>query len=175
MIRKAFKKKSSGGKLDKFIQKHNLPREYLSINRRSVSRGVWIGLFWGFIPMPMQMLGVMSTTPFIRFNVPIAISMVWLSNPFTMPPMYYMEYLTGNFILGRKGLADIELTMDWFSQNWDAIIVPLYVGTSFYSIVVSTLIYFLINGLWIKSVKREKHHKEQKRKEIKSANNSTPE
>ncbi len=168
MIRKAFKKKSSGSKLDKFIEKYNLPREYLSINRKSVSRGVLIGLFWGFIPMPMQMLGVMATTPFLRFNVPVAISMVWLSNPFTMPPMYYMEYLTGNLILGREGLSDIEITMDWFSENWDNIIIPLYTGTAFYSIVVSSLIYFLINRLWIASVRKEKSEKEKKRKKLKN-------
>jgi len=168
MIRKAFKKKSSGSKLDKFIEKYNLPREYLSINRKSVSRGVLVGLFWGFIPMPMQMLGVMATTPFLRFNVPVAISMVWLSNPFTMPPMYYMEYLTGNLILGKEGIEDIELTMEWFSENWDAIIIPLYTGTAFYSIVVSSLVYFLINRLWIASVRKEKSEKEQKRKKLKN-------
>ena len=134
MIRKVFKKKPAGGnKLDAFLEKYNLPKAYLAINRRMVTRGVAIGLFWGFIPMPMQMLAVMATTPFIRFNVPIAISMVWLSNPFTMPPMYYMEYLTGNFILGREGIEDIELTMSWFSEHFDDILVPLYVGTSFYS------------------------------------------
>ena len=169
MIRKVFKKKSSkNGKLDNFLDKYNIPREYLSINRKSVSRGVLIGLFWGFIPMPMQMVAVMATTPFLRFNVPIAISMVWLSNPFTMPPMYYMEYLTGNLILGREGLSNIELTMDWFSHNWDAIVVPLYAGTAFYSIVVSSLIYLFINRLWITSVKSEKHRREKKRRERKA-------
>lgn len=168
MIRKAFKKKSSGSKLDKFIEKYNLPREYLSINRRSVSRGVLVGLFWGFIPMPMQMLGVMAITPFLRFNVPVAISMVWLSNPFTMPPMYYMEYLTGNLILGKEGIEDIELTMEWFSENWDAIVIPLYTGAAFYSIVVSSFVYFLINRLWIASVRKEKAEKEEKRRKLKN-------
>lgn len=161
MIRKMFKKKSSDSKLDKFIDKYNLPREYLSTNRKSVSKAVWIGLFWAFIPMPMQMAGVMALTPFFKFNVPIAISMVWLSNPFTMLPMYYMEYQTGNFILGREGIENVELSMDWFSENWDAIIVPLYVGTAFYSIVISTLVYLLINRLWISSVKIEKNNREK--------------
>ncbi len=168
MIRKAFKKKPSGSKLDKFIEKYNLPREYLSINRKSVSRGVLVGLFWGFVPMPMQMLAVIAITPFLRFNVPVAISMVWLSNPFTMPPMYYMEYLTGNLILGREGLSDIEITMDWFGENWDDIIIPLYTGAAFYSIVVSSLVYFMINRLWIASVKKEKSEKEKKRKKSKN-------
>ena len=159
MIRKIFKKRASNGKIDQFIKKYKIPREYLSINRKSITRGILIGLFWGFIPMPMQMLAVLAMTPFIKFNVPIAISMVWLSNPLTMPFMYYMEYQTGNFILGRDGLENIELTLTWFSDNWDNILVPLYVGTIPYSVFVSALVYFIINRLWILSVKKEKPHK----------------
>jgi len=167
MIRKIFKsrKYNPDSKLGNILKKYNIPKEYFGINRRSVSRGVLVGLFWGFIPMPMQMLAVIATTPFIRFNVPIAISMVWLSNPLTMPAMYYMEYLTGNFLLGREGLKNVELTLDWFSHHWSDIVVPLYVGTAFYSIVVSYLIYLLINYLWIRSVKLERLHKDKLRRQ----------
>ena len=155
MIRKIFKTKQSNGRIKDFINKYKIPREYLSINRKSISKGVFIGLFLGFIPMPMQMLAVLSITPFIKFNVPIAISMVWLSNPITMPFMYYMEYQTGNFLLGNESLSNIELTLDWFSNNWDKIIMPLYIGTIPYSIGISGMIYFIINKLWIDSVKKE--------------------
>jgi len=159
MIRKIFKKKQANGKIDQFIKKYKIPREYLSTNRKSISRGILIGLFWGFIPMPMQMLAVISMTPFFKFNVPIAISMVWLSNPITMPFMYYMEYQTGNFILGHEGLENIELTLNWFSNNWDTILIPLYVGTIPYSVFVSLFVYYVINRLWILSIKKEKPHK----------------
>jgi len=162
MIRKIFKNKETNTKLKHFIEKYKIPREYLSINRKSISRGILIGLFWGFIPMPMQMLAVLAITPFIKFNVPIAISMVWLSNPITMPFMYYMEYKTGIFLLGTKGIDNIELTLDWFSQNWDNIIVPLYIGTIPYSLFVSIFIYYIINILWIKSVKKERKDKSKK-------------
>jgi len=168
MIRKVFrKKKNTGGKqskIDAFLEKYNLPKDYLGINRRSVTRGIGIGLFWGFIPMPMQMAAVLATTPFIRFNVPIALSMVWLSNPVTMPPMYYMEYLTGNFLLGQEGIQNVELTVEWFKNNIGDIFVPLYVGTAFYSIVVSGLIYLGLNWLWIHSVRKEKSEKDIARK-----------
>ena len=175
MIRKVFKKKSSdGNKIDAFLEKYNLPKAYLAVNRRMITRGVAVGLFWGFIPMPMQMLAVMATTPFFRFNVPIAISMVWLSNPITMPPMYYIEYLTGNFLLGREGIEDIELTMSWFTEHFDEILVPLYVGTSFYSIVVTGIIYVVLNRLWVNSVhteKRERKHNRKKKELSKKPNN----
>jgi uncharacterized protein (DUF2062 family) len=173
MIRKIFKKKQSGeSKIDAFLEKYNLPKGYLTINRRMVTRGVAVGLFWGFIPMPMQMMAVMATTPFLRFNVPLAITMVWLSNPFTMPPMYYMEYLTGNFILGQEGIQGIELTMEWFKDNIGDIFIPLYVGTAFYSIVVTSIVYLILNKLWIVSVKSEKHlrEKERRAKKEKEAN-----
>lgn len=176
MIRKVFKKKPSGrNKIDAFLEKYNLPKAYLAVNRRMITRGVAVGLFWGFIPMPMQMLAVMATVPFIRFNVPIAISMVWLSNPFTMPPMYYMEYITGNFILGREGIEDIELTMSWFTENFDDILVPLYVGTAFYSIVVTGIIYVVLNRLWVRSVHSEKKERKHRRRKKIKKKSDTPE
>ncbi len=159
MIRKMFKKPQNGSKLDQFIKKYKLPKEYLSINRKSVSRAVFWGLLIGFIPMPFQMLAVLALTPFTKFNVPIAISMVWLSNPFTMPFMYYMEYQTGNFLLDNPPLPDIELTLEWFQLHWDCIILPLYVGTIPYSIIVSTLAYITINWCWINSVRRQQNRK----------------
>jgi len=163
MIRKIFKRKKSNSKLDKFIDKYKIPREYLSINRKSISRGVFIGLFWGFVPMPMQMLAVLAMTPLFKFNVPIAISMVWLSNPITMPFMYYMEYQTGNYILGLEGIEnakfDFEFSIAWFKENWSNFLYPLYVGTIPYSTGVSSFAYFIINKLWIDSVKKEKPHK----------------
>ncbi len=156
MIRKTFKATAGSSRFDALIKKYKIPREYLAINRKSVTRGLLIGLFWGFIPMPMQMLAVLAVTPFVKFNVPIAFSMVWLSNPLTMPLMYYMEYKTGNLLLGWEGIEDIELTLAWFQNHWDDIVVPLYVGTIPYSVGVSALVYFVANHLWIASVKRHR-------------------
>ena len=169
MIRKIFRKSTKKGKLDAFIKKYKIPREYLSVNRKSITRGVAVGIFWGFIPMPMQMLAVVLSTPLFRFNVPIAISMVWFSNPVTMPFMYYMEYKTGTFLLGMDSLH-VELTIEWFKHHLQDIFIPLYVGTALYSIVGSILSYYAINWLWIHSVKKEKRH--QKRKDNKKKKKS---
>lgn len=156
MIRKTFKNLSAHEKLKAFTDKYHIPIEYLSANRKMISKGVLIGLFIAFIPMPMQMLAVIAVIPFTRFNVPIALAMCWLSNPFTMPPMYYMEYLTGSFILGME-TTPVEMTLEWFSDNLGNIFIPLYVGTAFYSVFGSALAYYLINHLWRSSVKKDKH------------------
>jgi len=165
MLRKILKNKKTNTTLERFIKKYNIPREYLSINRKSISKGIAIGLFIGFIPMPMQMLIVLAFTPFLKFNVPSAISMVWLSNPITMPFMYYMEYQTGNYLLNKKGIENIELSLNWFRDNWDNIVLPLYIGTIPYSLLVPPLLYGIVNILWITSVKKEKSNKVKKLKQ----------
>lgn len=162
MIRRTLKKTSKHHKLKDFIKKYKIPREYLSTSRRMVSKAVFIGLFIAFIPMPMQMLAVIAVTPFSKFNVPIALAMCWLSNPFTMPPMYYMEYVTGSFLLGME-TTPVEMTMEWFTNNLGNIFIPLYTGTAFYSVFGSLLAYYLVNHFWISSVHRDKklhrHHR----------------
>ncbi len=161
MIRKLFKKKNQkkDSKLDDFLNKYHIPREYFSVNRKSVTKAILIGLFVALIPMPMQMVAVLFFIPFVKFNVPIGVATVWISNPFTMPPLYYLEYITGNFLLMREGISDMQMTMEWFQENLDDIFIPLYVGAFFYSVTISVLGYFLINWCWINSVKREKDSK----------------
>jgi hypothetical protein len=158
MVRKVFKKKKKSSKLDRFIKKYNIPRGHLSINRKSVTRALLVGIFFAFIPMPFQMLAVVFAGLFVTFNVPIALSMVWLSNPITMPFMYYMEYVTGSF-LTREPLLKVELTLKWFENNLSNIFIPLYVGTFFYAIILSTSVYYIVNWLWVHSVKKEKKGK----------------
>ena len=162
MLRKTLKQTSKHEKLKAFIKKYKVPREYLSTNRKMVSRAVLIGIFIAFIPMPFQMLAVLAVMPFVKFNVPIGLAMCWLSNPITMPPMYYMEYLTGSFFLGMKP-APVEMTMEWFSTNIDNIFIPLYFGTALYSIFGSILAYWAVNYFWRGSVHRDRklHRKDR--------------
>ncbi len=162
MIRKTLKKTSKHEKLKSFIKKYKIPQEYLSTNRKMVSRAVLLGIFIAFIPMPMQMAAVLAFMPFFKFNVPIGLAMCWLSNPITMPPMYYMEYLTGSFLLSIKP-EPVELTLAWFSDNIDKIFIPLYFGTAMYSIFGSLLAYWAVNHFWRGSVEkdRKKHRNDR--------------
>lgn len=162
MIRKVFKKKKSNPKLDAIMKKYKIPKDLLTVNRKMVSRAILVGMFVAMIPMPMQMLAVILIAPFFRFNVPIGVSLVWITNPFTMPVIYYVEYLTGNFLLMQEGVYEIELTMEWFTDNIGNIFVPLYVGAAFYSVLFSVGGYYLINWLWINSVEKAKKKRDKK-------------
>ncbi len=162
MIRKTLKKTSKSEKFKSLLKKYKVPPEYLSTNRKMVARAVFLGIFIAFIPMPMQMLLVLAFIPFFKFNVPIALAMCWLSNPFTMPPMYYMEYLTGAYLIGSE-IEPVQMTLDWFSENIDDIFIPLYVGTFFFSAIGASLGFWAVNHFWKSSVykdrKQHRHHR----------------
>jgi uncharacterized protein (DUF2062 family) len=104
--------------------------------------------------MPLQMVAVLFFMPFFTYNALLAIALVWITNPITMPFIYYIEYITGNFLLMQESTLQIELTIEWFQTHLDDIFIALYVGAFFYSVVFGALGYFLTNILWRSSVKR---------------------
>ena len=162
MIRRTLKKTTKSEKLKSFIKKAKVPREFLAANRKMITRGVVLGVFIAFIPMPMQMEAVLLFMPIFKFNVPIALAMCWLSNPLTMPPMYYIEYELGSFLLGMSP-QPVELTLEWFSNNMADIFIPLYFGTLVFSVVGSISSYFLVTYFWKVSTckDKKKHHKQR--------------
>jgi hypothetical protein len=166
MVRKVFKNTAKSSKLDAIIEKYKIPKEFLSINRRTVSKAVAVGIFVALIPMPMQMLLIVFLLPIFRFNAPIGLSMVWLSNPLTMPFMYYIEYITGNALLMGSETLDVQMTLEWFQENLGNIFLPLYVGTLFYAVILSISLYFGINYLWMKSVHEERKSKKEKKEQL---------
>ena len=162
MIKKKIKKLTKSQRVKEFISKHKIPHEYLSVNRTMVTKAFLIGLFIAFIPMPMQMLLVVIMMRFFKFNLPLAVALCWITNPFTMPFIYYLEYVTGSFILDIDTVA-VEITVEWFNNNFANIFIPLYVGALLLASVISISVYFLINYLWIYFVNKSKklHYKER--------------
>jgi uncharacterized protein (DUF2062 family) len=155
MIRKVFKKKPAAGKFDAFLQKHDIPPELFATNRRAVTRALLVGLFIALIPLPGQMVAVVLLAPFVRYNVLIALVMVWLTNPATMPFIYWAEYEIGSLVLMQEPLTEMQVSPAWFRENFTRIVLPLYMGSLFLASAVSTLVYVVANRLWVRSVKKE--------------------
>jgi uncharacterized protein len=69
------------------------------LTRRSVPRGVALGLFVGvIIPFMHTFIAAVLAIPF-RANVAIAAAFTLLINPITIPPMYYAAYRIGSWEL----------------------------------------------------------------------------
>lgn len=84
------------------------------INRKSVARAVAVGLFSAFIPFPIQMILAAGLAIIFRANIPISVTVVWVSNPLTIPALFYFAYILGALLLD----VHLEPFQFEFSLNW---------------------------------------------------------
>lgn len=67
----------------------------------SIARGAALGMWFTLTPtVGIQMFLVTVVGIPWKANVPIAIALVWLSNPLTIVPMYYAFYWVGTLLMG---------------------------------------------------------------------------
>jgi len=135
------------------------------MNRHCVTKAIAIGLFWGCIPMPFQMVAAALFAIWLNANLPVSVVTVWFSNPITMPPIFYFEYLVGSWVLGMPPLGfEYELSWEWISERLYSVGLPMYLGSLICGAALSIIGYFAIAWLWKKSVlKRWAERKEARR------------
>lgn len=137
------------------------------LNRRSVAMGIAIGLFVAFIPLPMHMLIAAAMAIPLRANLPLAVGVVWVNNPFTLVPMYYFAYWLGARLIGSSvepRQTDLDPGIDWLlNEGWD-ILEPMFIGGVLAGLASALLGYSCIRLLWRAHVvhqlrQKQRHHK----------------
>jgi len=103
-------------------------RPYLSddrlwaLERQSVARGVAMGLFMGLLMPVAQILFAVAGAAVVRGHVPISAACTLVTNPLTVPPIYYAAYQIGEQVLPEA--MDLTWLMtdatNWLGQglNW---------------------------------------------------------
>jgi len=134
------------------------------INRRSVSGAVALGIFCAFIPVPFQMFVAALGAILFRVNILIAVPMVWVSNPFTMPPLFYFCYRVGVWILGTQtGEFSFELSFEWLTTELAAIWEPFLLGCFVVGAISALISYLVVRLMWLylvlQNMKLRKHRK----------------
>lgn len=126
------------------------------LNRRSVSRAFLVGVFFAFIPMPFQMVAAAVVGVFVHSNLPISIGLVWISNPITIPPIFYFTYKVGALMLDIPASPfEIELSLDWAMKELGAIWQPLILGSVFCAVLFACIGYVGIRVLWRFNVSKQ--------------------
>lgn len=77
-------------------------------NRRSVARGVALGLFLAFLLPVGQILFAAVIAAAARSNLLVAATVTWVSNPFTFGPIYFAAWKAGGVLLGAAGLGHLS-------------------------------------------------------------------
>jgi len=135
------------------------------IHRHSTAKAFANGLFWMTIPIPSQMVTSAITAIFIRANLPLSVALVWISNPLTMPPIFYFNYLVGTWILDApaKPALQFEISWHWLTTTLGDIWLPLYLGSVVVGACLAIFSYFSIHLFWKRHVARAWQKRMKKR------------
>lgn len=118
-------------------------------NRNSVARAFGAGLFAAFLPLPFQSPFAAALAIWLRGNLPLAVLMVFLTNPLTMVPIELSAYWLGQLIVpGEFKALPTPFEWSWVWDNLYSIGLPLIVGHFMLSILGAILGYYGIQGFW---------------------------
>lgn len=123
----------------------------------SIARGATMGVFVALTPtvgLQMAIVAVLGIP--LRANIPLAVAVVWISNPFTVVPMYFGYYWLGTATLGvptrsyaeLKALFGSLLQVESVGQTfrvlgWE-VAMPMSVGSALIATVGALVTYPLV-------------------------------
>jgi uncharacterized protein len=122
-------------------------------NRRSVPRGVALGVFSGILfPFAHMFLAAILALP-LRANVPTAVGVTLLNNPVTIGPLLFAAYHVGHWVLhfdrhvGHQIAQNVKANegmLHWLAQGGP----PLIVGLLIIAVGASLAGYFGTSLVW---------------------------
>lgn len=131
------------------VRKYLQEPELWHLHRRSVSGAAFIGLFCAYLPIPFQSLVAALFAIITRCNLPISVVLVWITNPLTIPPMFYFSYRLGAWFLGVDvEVAAIQLDWDWFASQISIIVYPLVLGSLICGWTLGVSAFVIVRVTW---------------------------
>lgn len=106
-----------------------------------IALGAAIGSFWGVFPTFgfSTLLSVLLYKIF-RFNLPVAISAAFISNPLTSPFFLFISYKLGAVFIK----TEIQFQYDTWYTNFSQIGYIILIGSTIISTITALIMYFTI-------------------------------
>ena len=146
----------------KTLQKHKYLRVFGKLldkpnlwvlNRKSAPGAFAVGLFVAWLPIPFQMVVAAGLAIIFNVNIPVAVALVWITNPFTMPFLFYIAYMCGAKILGVESQHfEFEASWQWLESSLSTIGPPFLLGCVVLGLVSAAIGYLVINSFWKYSI-----------------------
>ena len=138
------------------------------LNRRSVTVAFFLGLFIAFVPIPTQMLLAALAAIICRANLPISVMLVWITNPVTMPAIFYFTYKLGAMVMGiPPNSFHFELSWTWLAEEFTYLWRPLVLGCFLTGLLSGLVGAASIHVLWrVHVVRRWRKRQESRRNKL---------
>jgi uncharacterized protein len=130
------------------------------VSREGIALGAAIGGFFGLL-VPFGQIPVAAAAAIVlRANLPMAVTATFITNPFTLAPLYYIAYRLGVMLLPGAEQLPLVATVSfdvvqevpgWF-ELWTERTLrlgkPLFIGLFVMACSFSVFSYFFISWLW---------------------------
>lgn len=134
--------------LQKFGPKLNSPALW-RLQRRSLQRACAVGLFCAWLPLPVQMLLATALAIRLQAHLPLALGLVWLNNPLTLPLLIMAGYQTGVGVLQMPAQPFVfEASWQWLAASLHQVGVPLLTGSVLLGLLSALLSWPLSARIW---------------------------
>jgi hypothetical protein len=156
------------GWLGHYLREH--PRLWV-LHRRGVALGVALGIGIGVFPVPLQMPAAMLAAVALRANVAAAAAATWLTNPFTMAPIWALAALLGSFVIptadpGTVVPVPVEWQwsepLSWPAAFWEAVTSwgpALLAGFPLAGLMLGVLAYLVVYWGWAVLIRQERRRR----------------
>lgn len=148
------------GPLRHYIQNPDL----WHLNRRSVSRAFFVAFFTSVTLMlfPCHTITAACLAVWLRANLPISVSLVWLVNPVTIPPLAFAAIKIGLIVMPGEHTHNVKqlLQFDWTSGEslldraasfwhlFERIWEPFMLGSFTLGLLIGGFCYLAIQVFW---------------------------
>ena len=100
-----------------------------------------------------------------RSHLPLSVALVWISNPFTIAPMFYFTYRLGAWLLDMQIEAEtLNLSVGWLWSHFGIIGWPLLFGSLLCGWFAGITGFVLTHILWRVHILRRWHKRRQTRR-----------
>lgn len=136
------------------------------LTRRSVANAFSVGLFCAMLPIPCQMVAAALGARFSRSNLALAVGLVWITNPLTMPLFFYGNYWVGTFFLDTPVReAPSRLSTQWLAEQMHNIMPALLLGSLVSAVVLAIMANVAVRLVWRWHVSHHWKRRRQKRRQ----------
>jgi len=134
------------------------------LTRRSVANAFSVGLFCAMLPIPFQMVIAALGARLTRCNLALSIGLVWVTNPLTMPLIFYINYVIGAFFLDTPVReAPSRISTRWIAEQMQDIMPALFLGSLISAVTLAIVANIAIRLIWRWNVSRNWRQRRVKR------------
>ncbi|MFG6137530.1 MULTISPECIES: DUF2062 domain-containing protein [Halomonas] len=136
------------------------------LSRRSVANAFFVGLFCALLPIPCQMVLAALGAWALRANLPLSVGLVWITNPLTMPLIFYGNYRLGAWLLDLPArAAPTQLSTEWVAGQLIDALPALAAGSLVAAVLAGGLGSVTIRLAWRWQVSRSWKRRARRRRD----------